>query len=251
MIAVAVSVFLCGRRAAAKTFASGITVFFCVRAWFCFSTFNAESGRSMNMPDLFRKRFGYGQLWPLRPACSQNRAGSYMPDPTFRIRFSSVFPKKAWVILRKNRPGSDLGGLAWSLFGQNASGLEASGCAEISKPGFCQIATGPLPVPTFRRDSVSSTDVTDNIVQNQPGSDLVLADRGQVLSKQIRSGSRPVWQKASGPLLADASRSIRTGRHIASGMFTEVVDWMMAAVFRRSSARCPTAVLAAKVPQTE
>ena len=24
-----------------------------------------------------RKRFGYGKLWPLRPACSQNQAGSY------------------------------------------------------------------------------------------------------------------------------------------------------------------------------
>ena len=53
----------------------------------------------VNMPDPNRKRFGYGQLWPLRPACSQNRAGSYMPDPTSRIRFSSVFPKKAWITL--------------------------------------------------------------------------------------------------------------------------------------------------------
>ena len=53
----------------------------------------------VNMPDPIRKRFGYGQLWPLRPACGQNRAGSYMPDLTSRIRFSYVFPKKAWIIL--------------------------------------------------------------------------------------------------------------------------------------------------------
>ena len=31
----------------------------------------------VSMPDLIRKRFGYGQLWPLRPKCSQNQAGSY------------------------------------------------------------------------------------------------------------------------------------------------------------------------------
>ena len=30
------------------------------------------------MPDPIRKRFGYGQLWPLRPAGSQNRPGSYI-----------------------------------------------------------------------------------------------------------------------------------------------------------------------------
>ena len=53
----------------------------------------------LNMPDPIRKRFCYGQLWPLRPACSHNRAGSRMPVPTSRIRFSSIFPNKAWVVL--------------------------------------------------------------------------------------------------------------------------------------------------------
>ena len=71
----------------------------------------------VNMPDPIRKRFGYGQVWPLRPACSQNPAGSYVPDPTSRIRFSSVFPKKAWTILCKTDP--DLIWLSWlSGFGQ-------------------------------------------------------------------------------------------------------------------------------------
>ena len=32
------------------------------------------------MSDPIQKHFGYGQLWPLRPACNQNRAGSYLPD---------------------------------------------------------------------------------------------------------------------------------------------------------------------------
>ena len=45
----------------------------------------------VNMPDPIRKRFGYGQLWPPRPARSQKRARSYMPDPTSRILFSSFF----------------------------------------------------------------------------------------------------------------------------------------------------------------
>ena len=75
---------------------------------------------SVNMPDPIRKRFGYGQLWPLRPACSQNRTGSYMPDPTCRILFSSVSPKKAWVILCKTDwipsgwPGQGLAQRIWS-----------------------------------------------------------------------------------------------------------------------------------------
>ena len=74
----------------------------------------------VNMPDPIRKRFCYVQLWPLRPECSQNRAEQYMPDPTSRIRFSSVFffflTKKAWVILCKTDP--DLIWMAWSWFGE-------------------------------------------------------------------------------------------------------------------------------------
>ena len=70
----------------------------------------------VNMPDPIRKCFGYGQLWPLWPACSQNRAESYMPDPTSRIRFSFIFPKKARIILCKTDP--DPNWMAWSGFGQ-------------------------------------------------------------------------------------------------------------------------------------
>ena len=70
----------------------------------------------VNMLDPIRKRFGYGQLRPLRPACSQNRAGSYMPDPTSCIRFSSVFPQKALILLCKTDP--DPIWMALSGFGQ-------------------------------------------------------------------------------------------------------------------------------------
>ena len=140
------------------------------------------------MPDPIRKRFGYGQLWPLRPACSQNRPGPYMPDPTFRIRFSSVFPKKAWIILCE----TDLGGLVrvWP----NTSGLEASRCAGIIAPCFWQDANGPLPVSHRQTRLRSSTDVPGNIVQNQHGSDLVLADCVRF------------WPNGSGPEASQCAR---------------------------------------------
>ena len=91
-----------------------------------------------------------------------------MPDRTSRIRFSSVFPKKAWIIIIvQNRPGSYVDSLVrvWP----NASGVEASWCAGIIGPGFWQNAAGPLPVSHFGTRFRSSTDDPDNIVQNQPG----------------------------------------------------------------------------------
>ena len=74
----------------------------------------------INMPDPIRKRFGYGQLWPLRPACSQNRAGSYMPDPTSCIRFSSFFQRRHGSYcakptrIRSGWPGQSLAKRFWS-----------------------------------------------------------------------------------------------------------------------------------------
>ena len=141
------------------------------------------------MPDPTRKRFGYGQLRPLRPACGQNWAGSCRPDPTSRILFSSVFPKKALVTVQ-NRPGSDLGGLArvWLL----SSGLKASRCVGF-QAGCNRPATSfPLlnSVPFFQR-------LPDNIVRNQPGSDLVLADCARF------------WPNGSGPEQSQCARIIR------------------------------------------
>ena len=153
------------------------------------------------MPDPIRNRFGYGQLWPLRPACSQNRPGSYMPDPTSRIRFSSVFSKKARIILRKTDP--DHIWMAWSGFGHNRSGLEVSWCAGIICPCFWQEATGPLPVSHFQTRFRSSTNVPDNIVQNQTGSDLVLADCVRFRPNDpVRKQAK--LQESPGPLLASA-----------------------------------------------
>ena len=130
-------------------------------------------------------------------------AGSDFPHP-FQIRFS----KEGMDHIVQNRPGFDLNGLVtvWS----NASGLEGSWCAGISRPGFSQNATGPLPVSYFQTRSCSSTDVPDKIVQNQPGSNSVLADCARFWPNRSGPEASRV-QKSSGPLLANPSQLIRTG----------------------------------------
>ena len=113
-------------------------------------------------------------------------AGSDFPHP-FLLRFS----EEGMDHTVQNRSGSDLDGLVrvWP----NASGLEASRCAGIIWPGFWQDATGPLPVSHFQTRFRSST---DNIVQNQPGSDLVLADCVRF------------WPNGSGPEASHCARII-------------------------------------------
>ena len=83
------------------------------------------------------KYFGYGQLRPLRPACthSQNRREREYAariGPTFHICFSSVFPKKAWIILRKTDPHPIW--MAWSGFGQTHLVWKQAGVQESPGP---------------------------------------------------------------------------------------------------------------------
>ena len=163
-------------------------------------------------------RSGYGQLWPVRP----ESARSEMRNLTSRVSLISVFSKKAWILLCKTDPdriwmGSGFGrtrlsGLeAWSGFGRTRlSGLEASRCAGISRPGFWQDATGPLPVPLFQTRFRSSTDVPDKTVPNQPGSDLVLADCVRF------------WPNGSGP---EASQWARILRPASGQCFPADRDW--------------------------
>ena len=172
----------------------------------------------VDMLDPIRKRFVYGLLWPLWPACGQNRAGSYMPDPTSRIRFSSVFPKKAWITLCKTDP--DPIWICLVRVWPNVSGLKASRFAGIIWSGFRQDATvSPLPVSHFQTRFHSSTDVPDTNVQNQHGSDLVLADCVRF------------WPNGSGPEASQCARITRSASgqrfpadqdriEIGSGMFT-------------------------------
>ena len=141
-------------------------------------------------------------------------AGSDFPHP-FQLHFS----KEDMDHIVQNRPGSDLDGLVRP----NTSGPEASRCAGIIGPGFWQDATGPLPVSNFQTRSRSSTDVLDNIVQNQPGSDLILAD------------CVTFWPNGSGPEASRCTRIIRPASgqcspadpdrmQIRSGMFTEIKE---------------------------
>ena len=87
----------------------------------------------------------------------------------------------------QNQPGSNLDGLVrvWP----NTSGLEASWCAGMIKP-----LSGRTQPACYQTRFHSSTDVPDNIVQNQPGSYLVLADCVRF------------WPNGSGP---EASRCAR------------------------------------------
>ena len=124
----------------------------------------------------------------------------------FQFRFS----KEGMDHIARNRPVSDLDGLDLVRVWPNASGLESSWCTGIIRPGFWQDETGPLPVSHFQTRFRFSTNVPDNIVQNQPGSDLVLADCVRFCS----NGSGPEASRCAKiilPLLAIASQPIRTG----------------------------------------
>ena len=125
--------------------------------------------------------------------CCQ-RAARIGPDricriPTSRIHFSSVFSKEGMDHIVQNRPGSDVDVLVRVL-----AKLIWSGSKPVCRNHRAWFLAGrnrPATVSHFWTRFHSSTDVPDNIIQNQPGSDLVLADR-------VRS-----WPNGSGP---EASR---------------------------------------------
>jgi len=131
-----------------------------------------------------------------------------MSDPTSRIRFSPVFPKKAWIILYK----IDLGPIwmAWSGFGQTHLVWKQGGVQESAGPGFARTQPARCHFPTFRRVSVPPQ--TSRII-------LCKASPDPVQFWQIVLGfgqTDPVRkkadvQKSSGPLLANPSQPIRTG----------------------------------------
>ena len=121
--------------------------------------------------------------------CAARIRPDSMSDPTSCICFSSIFPKKAWIRLCK----TDLNPILVRVrVWPDTSGPEANRCAGIIWPGFWQDATR----------FCYSTGVLDNIVQNQPGSDLVLA-------KRIQSRSKPLCKKHPArfwPMLPSQSR---------------------------------------------
>ena len=119
----------------------------------------------------------------------------------------------------QNRPGSDLGGLVrvWPNTVRKQAGVhESSGpVSDRTQPVSNQF-------PTFRLGSVLPETSRNNIVQNQPGSDLVLADCARL------------WPNRSGPEASRSARIIRPASgqcfpanpdrmRIVSGMFTGMV----------------------------
>ena len=147
------------------------------------------------------------------------------PEPSWIVYARSDFPhlflfrfsKEDMDHIVQNWPGSNLDGLVrvWP----NTSGLEASWGAGIIRPSFWQDATGPLPVSHFETWFHSSTDGPENIVQNQPGYDLVLADCASGLGQTDLVWKQAYVQESSGPLLANASQPIWTGSELDPACF--------------------------------
>ena len=115
-----------------------------------------------------------------------------MPDPTFRILFSSVFPKKAWAILYKTDP--DPIRMAWPGLAKLDQVRKQTGVQESS--GLVSGRTQPAcyQFPSFRFGCVLPQ--TSRIILNKtspnPNRSGWLC---QVLAKRIRSGSRPMCKK--------------------------------------------------------
>ena len=139
-------------------------------------------------------------------------ARSNFPHP-----FQVCFSKEGMDRIAQNRPEPDLDGLVrvWP----NTSGLEASWCARIIWPSFWQYATSPLPVSHFQSQFCSSADIQDNTVQNQPRSDLVLADCVRFWpngsSLEASQCARTIWPTSGQCFPGDLDRM-----QIGSGMFT-------------------------------
>ena len=151
------------------------------------------------------------------------RAARIGPDRICRIRLSGSFSVPFFrrkqgpycaksIRIRSGWPGQGLAKRIWS---------ESKLVFRNHRAGFWQDATGPLPVSHFQTRFRSFTNVPDNIIQNQPESDLVLADC-QVLAKRIRSGSKPMCKNHPArfwPMLPSRSG---LDANPDPGMFTEV-----------------------------
>ena len=128
--------------------------------------------------------------------------------------FQYRFPKKAWIIRRTD---PDPIWMACAGFGQTHLDWKQAGVQESLGPvsGRTQPARYQ-PVSHFQTRFRSSTDVPDNIVQNQTGSDLVLADCVRFWPNGSGPEASQCARESSGPLLNTASQPTQTG----SGVFT-------------------------------
>ena len=120
------------------------------------------------MPDPIWKRSGYG-----RRAARIEPNRIIMPDPTFRLRFGSVLPKKTRVMRCKTDP--DPIWTAWSGFSQTHPVRKQVGVQEAygQVPAECNRPATSFPLS---HSVAFFTDGPDNIVQNQPKIDWVPDD---------------------------------------------------------------------------
>ena len=113
------------------------------------------------MPDPIRKRFGYGQLLPLRPACSRNRAFPHL------IRSRSCEEDPDYIC----KTGPDPIWMAWSGFSQTHLVRKQAGVQESSSP---ILAERNRPATSFPlSDKVAFSHKTTRIILCQTSPDPI------------------------------------------------------------------------------
>ena len=187
----------------------------CVRRERCRQQFSTWEPGAQCLPS---KYAGSGpEVFWLRPVMAVmasygrfgQRAAGIGPDRVCQIRLSASVS----VPFFRRRHGSDRAkptrirsGWSGQGFGQTHLVWKQAGVQESSGP----VSGRTQPVSHFQTLFRSSTGVPDNIVQNQPGSDLVLANCVRVWP----NGSGPdacQCARISGLLTANAFQPIRTG----------------------------------------
>ena len=142
-----------------------------------------------------------------------------MQDPTSRIRFSSVFPKKARIILRKTDPGPIWTAWHWSGFSQKH--LVWSGSKPMCRNHRAQFLAG-------RNRSASSFPLSDPVIffHRHPGSDCENPARIRFSSgcDCVRFGPNGSGPEASRSASNQPARFWPT-LPIGSGTFIRHVDW--------------------------
>ena len=139
------------------------------------------------------ERFGYGRYG--------QRAARIGPDCMCQIRLpasvsGSVFPKNAWIILRKTDP--DPVWMVWSGFGQTHLVWKQDGAQESSGPVSGRTQPARYQFPTFRICSV---------LPQMSRMISYVSGFGQMDPVRMQAGV----QQSSGPLLANAFQPIQTG----------------------------------------
>ena len=137
---------------------------------------------SVKMPDPVLKL--YGQLWPLRPVCGQSLTGSYISDPISYIRFGSVPPKKAQIIIVVRFLGKRI-----------LSGSKP--VCKTHRAWLWQSATDPLPVSHFQ-DRYSVHPQMARIILRKTRPDpiwfwLTVSGLGQTYPVRKQAGVRVFW----------------------------------------------------------